>query len=420
MLATTCSNSKPGPIRSTMSKDGSSSSTIFLVDDEHELLQDIALTAESSALICALDNNSERCGQSSLDGSTCTCTCSTSRTLSVGSGSSTTTTNATKSRSRISHKVTIEAEANAEADALRAQVESLRQQLGERDAIVNQLQRQIQQDKRNHDKLQKKWNLFFGFGTSANTNTNPNAAASTSTITSMASSPRSTSSIHSNTTNNAELVRVKEHLEQLERDKNAALSKAIQLSVALAESRAAVSTLQAQLEESRTIIRLQQNTANSGIVSSMLGFKRQPAQPAADIHHTILTPTKEQSSPLPITCTDICTDIQLNEPDDHHHHDDDSQHEDPLNSRQEDDHSRYITEDASLESESLSSWSQRPCLGHLSEHSDYSSRRHSRGHRATISNQSERINNSYRFTSSLRGFLGSGSQRNMTSPTSST
>jgi hypothetical protein len=373
MSCTTSTTSELRPIISTTSNhssssSSSSSSTKLLSEDDEDVLLDIALAPDISPLSCTLDNISES---------------GTSRTLSVGSCAGT------------SHSGSIGAAApSSETQTLRAHVESLRQQLAERDTTVNQLQRQIQQDKRHHDKLQQKWKLFFG------------SHATTP-------SPRSNSSSTS-----VELGRLHEHLEQLERDKNAALSKAVQLSVALAESRAAVSTLQDELEEARNIIQLQHNNTSISM-PAMLRIKRQsPSTPvdavagtSNDRNHPV-TPTKQQQQPPFLEASSpLCiTDIQLEDDDD----------EDPMTSpeRHGDDQSRSMAEE--LESESLSSWSQRPCLGYFSERSDYSSRR-TRGRNPNnittrLPNQTEPGSNSYQFTSSLRGFLRSGSLRQATSP----
>lgn len=168
-----------------------------------------------------------------------------------------------------------------EVDQLKAQVESLRQQLAERDSSVNELQRQIQTDKRAHDKLKERYELFMG--TSGSVSTSSNSMSMTASTHSMHTTGTSTRRLNNTSDNNAPLRRVNtldsarrtdndstslstadmqrlhHHMDQLEADKDASLQKTLKLSVALAESKAKCSELESQLEEYQHVMGIQSN-----------------------------------------------------------------------------------------------------------------------------------------------------------------
>ncbi|CAB9516540.1 expressed unknown protein [Seminavis robusta] len=228
--------------------------------------------------------------------------------------------------------------------SLRAQIESLRQQLAERDLTVNELQRQMQEDKRHHDKLQQRWDLFFSSSNNTTTTTPSSLMSDSSTRgdrrsnmgrgTSYRSAPytgKTEDSMKTTTMTALEVQKLNDRMDQLEAEKEAALQKAIKLSVALADTRATVSTLESQLEESQRIIAAQ-NTS-TGI---LLGFGRRTAPPppppiASKSSHGKKQKKKSSSrstSPKPTTKATTTTtlppvdqasslgDIELNDDDD--------------------------------------------------------------------------------------------------------
>lgn len=144
---------------------------------------------------------------------------------------------------------------------LKAEIESLRQQLAERDLTVNELHNQIQEDKRAHDKLQTRWDLFFGSDKAMSS-----SSMSMSTRRLQSSSTNSSPASDSTTLSPTDMLKLTKHMDQLEEEKEACVQKTIKLAVALAESKAKCSTLESQVEEMQNIILIQNKNC------SPLGF----------------------------------------------------------------------------------------------------------------------------------------------------
>lgn len=114
------------------------------------------------------------------------------------------------------------------------EVEFLRQQLAERDLKINELQQELQATKRQNEKLSNRLSTVWG---------------NTSTCTSGSGGKED---------GNARLYRLNQHLEKLELEKEQNMQKTVQLSVALAESKARVSELEGDLEEYKALVMRQE------------------------------------------------------------------------------------------------------------------------------------------------------------------